>query len=105
MDNTSMNRLGDVYVTSALSVVFVAAFVFLKPRMPQSKQRLLQSLLGGWAPLEIAALILSLVHDFSNKELPRAMSRSIHLALVTLSMCGPVNVQVSANFRHALGFC
>jgi hypothetical protein len=105
MDDTSRYRLGDIYMTSALSVIFVAAFVYLKSHEPRSKQRLLQLLLGGWALLEITALVLSSVRDFSNKELPRAISRSVHLVLVTFSMCGLVNVQVSANFRLALALC
>jgi hypothetical protein len=105
MDNTSRYRLGDVYMTSALSVVFVAAFVCLKPREPRSKQRLLQLLLGGWTLLETVALILSSVHDFSNAHLPQGLERSAHLILVTFSMCGLVNVQVSESLFLALAFC
>jgi hypothetical protein len=105
MDGTSRYQIGDVYMTSALSVIFVAAFVYLKSHEPRSKQRLLQLLLGGWASLEITALVLSSVRDFSNKELPGAISRSVHLVLVTFSMCGLVNVQVSEIHSLALAFC
>jgi hypothetical protein len=96
MENTSRYRLGDVYLTSALSVAFVVAvFASLKPCEPQSKRLLLYLSVGGWALLETAALVLSLVHDFSNAHLPRGLERSAHLILVTFSMCGLVNVQVS----------
>jgi hypothetical protein len=96
MENTSRYRLGDVYMTFALSVVFVAVlFASLKPCEPRSKRRLLHLSLVGWAILEILALILSLVHDFSKARLPRGLERSAHLILVTFSMCGLVNVQVS----------
>jgi hypothetical protein len=105
MEDTSRYRLGDVYMTSALCIVFVAIFIYLKPYEPQSRQRLLQLLLGGWALLEITALILSSIHDFSNQELPQVMGRSVHLVLVTLSMCGLVNIQVSTNFYLSLAFC
>jgi hypothetical protein len=105
MDDTYRYRVGDIYMTSTLSVVFVVAFVCLQSHKPRSKQRLLQFLLGGWAPLEIIALILSSIHDFSNMELPQVLGRSIHLILVTLSMCGLVNVQVSGNLHLTLAFC
>jgi hypothetical protein len=105
MDGTSRYQIGDVYMTSALSVVFVAAFVCLKPREPPSKHRLLQLLLGGWTLLETVALILSLVHDFSNAHLPRGLERPAHLILVTFSLCGLVNVQVTEILSLALAFC
>lgn len=96
MDDTSRYRLGDIYLTYALSVAFVVAvFASLKPCEPRSKRRLLHLSVGGWTLLETVALILSLVHDFSNTHLPRGLERSAHLILVTFSMCGLVNVQVS----------
>jgi hypothetical protein len=106
MDDISRYRLADIYLTSALSVAFVVAFfASLKPCESRSKRLLLYLSLGGWALLETVALILSTVHDFNNAYLPRGLERSAHLILVTFSMCGLVNVQVSEIHSLALAFC
>lgn len=105
MDFPSTHELGDVYMASSLSVLFVAAFVCCKPCNSSSEKSLRQSLIAVWAVLELAALALSLIHDFSELPLPRALGRSLHLILVTISMCGVANVQVSRFLYLTLAAC
>ena len=92
MDGTYWYQLGDVYMATAPSFAFVITFVYLKCCNLQLKPLLLQFLLAGWALLEVAALVLSAIYDFSPAQLPQGLGRSLHLILITVSICGLINV-------------
>jgi hypothetical protein len=104
MDITSTDQLGDVYVTSGLSITFVATFVYLKSCDRWLEQRWFRFLVAGWTFLETTALVLCIMHDSGRTNLPQVLRNSIRLTLATLSMCGVANIQVSPNLQLPLVF-
>src|SRR4051812_26329206 len=104
MDITSTYQLSDVYVTSGLSITFVATFVYLKSCDRWLEQRWFRFLVAGWTLLETTALVLCIMHDSGRMNLPQVLRNSIRLTLATLSMCGVANIQVSPNLQLPLVF-